>query len=135
MERMLVVVFNNEDKAYEGSRALKHLDEIGEISLYASEVLIKDFNGATTVDRTRRPMPEGTMGATAVGSLIGLLGGPVGLAVGAGAGVLVGVMTDLTWDRVGKDFVEDVKKVLIPGKAAVVAEIEEGDTDPVDDRM
>ena len=35
MDRMLVVVFNNETKAYEGERALLQLDAEGSISVYA----------------------------------------------------------------------------------------------------
>ena len=35
MDRMLVVVFDSEDKAYEGKRALSQLDSDGSIGLWA----------------------------------------------------------------------------------------------------
>jgi hypothetical protein len=35
MDRMLVVVFDNESKAYEGKQALLQLDNEGSISVYA----------------------------------------------------------------------------------------------------
>ncbi len=71
MERMLVVVFDDEAKAYEGSRALQGLGE-GIIAVHASRVVTKDPDGTTTVIKTHDALPEGTMGATAVGSLIGM---------------------------------------------------------------
>jgi hypothetical protein len=42
---------------------------------------------------------------------------------------------DLHKMKVGEDFIDDVAKVLLPGKAAVVAEMEEESTEPVDTRM
>ena len=39
MDRMLVVVFDNENKAYEGKKALLQLDGEGSISVYAYTVL------------------------------------------------------------------------------------------------
>ena len=42
MERMLVVVFDNESKAYEGSRALKQLDTEGSITIHAESVIKKN---------------------------------------------------------------------------------------------
>ena len=35
MDKMLVAVFENESKAYEGSRILKQLDAEGSIAIYA----------------------------------------------------------------------------------------------------
>ena len=35
MEKMLVVVFDNEAKAYEGTRSLNQLDADGSITIYA----------------------------------------------------------------------------------------------------
>jgi len=37
--------------------------------------------------------------------------------------------------RVAEDFIDDVAKALLPNRAAVVAEIEEDATDPVDTQM
>ena len=59
----------------------------------------------------------------------------MGLAVGATTGLVAGGVTDLNNARVGDDFIEDVTKALTPNKVAVVAEIEEDWTTPVDTRM
>jgi len=135
MDRMLVVVFDNETKAYEGKKALLQLDGEGSISVYAYAVLAKHADGTATVKQGDDPGPIGTLVGTSLGSLIGLLGGPVGLAIGATAGLAVGVAADLNNARIGDDFIDDVTKTLLPNRVAVVAEIEEDWTTPVDTRM
>ncbi len=135
MDRMLVVVFDNEAKAYQGREALLQLDGEGSISVYAYAVLAKRADGTATVKQGDDWGPIGTLLGTSFGSLIGLLGGPVGLAVGASAGVLAGGVADMHNARIGDDFIDDVSKVLTPNKVALVAEIEEEWTTPVDSRM
>jgi len=135
MDRMLVVVFDNETKAYEGKKALLQLDGEGSISVYAYAVLAKHADGTATVKQGDDSGPVGTLLGTSFGSLIGLLGGPVGLAIGATAGLAVGGAADLNNARIGGDFVDDVTKTLLPNRVAVVAEIDEDWTTPVDTRM
>ena len=135
MERMLVVVFDNEKKAYQGQSELKQLEAEGSITIYAGAVVLKHADGTATVKQINEDGPVGTLGGTAVGSLIGLLGGPVGLAVGALGGMTVGALYDIDNARVGEDYVDDVSKALTPNKVAVVAEIDEDWTTPVDSRM
>jgi uncharacterized membrane protein len=136
MKRMLVVVVDNADKAYEGASALERLSEESTIGLHDAVVVTKNSDdGTITVVRTYESDPEGTMGGTAVGSMIGLLGGPVGLAVGAATGFVIGAAADVMGARVGRDFVRNVTDALAPGKTALVAQIDEDETDPVDARM
>jgi uncharacterized membrane protein len=135
MERMLVVIFDSEHEAYTAADALDGLNEISMIAVYDAAVVTKNDEGLITVTKTHDPVPEGTMGATAVGSLIGLLGGPVGLAAGAIGGFVIGAATDFARARVERDFVGDVERALLPGKAALVAEINEESTEAVDSRM
>src|SRR5260370_31974508 len=85
MDRMLVVVFDNESKAYEGKKALLQLDGEGSISAYGYAVVSKNSDGTTTVKQGDDSGPLGTLTGTALGRLIGLLGGPAGLAIGAAA--------------------------------------------------
>lgn len=135
MDRMLVVVFNNETKAYEGKKALLQLDNEGSISVYGYAVVAKNADGTSSIKQGDDAGPLGTLTGTALGSLIGVLFGPVGLAVGATAGFTGGATFDLTNAGVGDDFIDDVSAALLPGKVAVVAEIEEDWTTPVDTRM
>src|SRR5690242_19978979 len=134
MDRMLVVVFDNESKAYEGKKALLQLDGEGSISAYGYAVVAKNPDGTTTVKQGDDVGPLGTLAGTAIGSLIGVLGGPVGVAVGAAAGLGAGAATDLHNARISDDFIDDVTKVLLPKKCALIAEIEEDWTTPLDTR-
>lgn len=135
MERMLVVVFDNEKKAFEGESALKQLEREGSFGIYAGAVVVKHADGTVSVKQLDDSGPIGTLAGTAVGSLIGVLGGPVGLAIGAASGLALGALYDANDIRVGESFLDDVSKSLTPNKVAVVAEVEEEWTTPVDTRM
>ena len=135
MDRMLVVVFDNEKNAYEGRKALLQLDREGSITVYAHAVLAKHVGGTATIRQADDSGPLGTLVGTSLGSLIGLLGGPAGLAIGATTGAIAGGAFDLDNARIGEDFIDDVTRTLSPNKVAVVAEIEEDWTTPVDTRM
>src|SRR5258707_13519439 len=123
MDRMLVVVFDNETKAYEGKEALLRLDGEGSISVYAYAVLAKHADGSATVKQGDDSGPINTLVGTSLGSLIGLLGGPAGLAVGASLGFAAGGAADLDKARIGDDFIDDVTKLLVPNRVAPGAEI------------
>lgn len=112
MERMLVVVFENELKAYDGSRALKDLDSEGSISVHAGAVIKKNDNGTVTVKEGGDDFPTGTVGGGAVGALIGLLGGPIGVAVGAAGGALTGAVWDMYRAGVNDDFLNGYRPNL-----------------------
>jgi uncharacterized membrane protein len=135
MDRMLVVVFDSETRAYEGKKALNRLENEGSIVVYAYAVIAKNADGTTTVRQSDDQGPLGTLVGTSLGSLIGLLGGPVGLAIGAGVGLVAGSTADLHNARISDEFVDDVTKELLPNRFAVVAEIQEDWTTPVDTRM
>src|SRR5215468_3229980 len=135
MDRMLVVVFDNESKAYEGKNALQQLDGEGSVSVYGYAVLAKNADGTASVKQGDDVGPIGSLLGTSLGSLIGVLAGPLGLAVGASAGLLAGGAFDVNNAGIGADFVDDVAKVLLPNRVAVVAEVDEEWTTPVDTRM
>jgi uncharacterized membrane protein len=135
MDRMLVVVFDNESKAYEAQKALLELDSEGSVSVYSYAVLAKNADGTATIKNSDDTGPLGTLAATSLGALIGVLGGPVGMAVGGAAGALSGATVDVDKARVGNDFINDVSKVLLPNRVALVAEVEEEWITPVDTRM
>jgi uncharacterized membrane protein len=135
LDRMLVVVFDTEPKAYEGKRTLLQLENEGSIVVFAHAVIGKNAAGDVTVKQSNDPGPLGTVIGTSLGSLIGLLGGPTGLAIGAVTGLFLGNTADLNNARVGVDFIDDVANKMTPGKFAIVAEIQEDWTTPVDTRM
>jgi uncharacterized membrane protein len=135
MDKIVVVVFDSESKAYEGSLALQELQNEGSINLYAKAVIARDANGKLTVKESGDMGPVGTAVGLLTGSLLGLLGGPVGVAIGVGVGMSGGMLYDLAQLGVAEDYLDEVGKSLLPGKAAVVAEVWEEWTLPVDNRM
>lgn len=135
IDRMLVVVFDTESEAYEGKKALLRLENDCNVGVYAYAVIAKKLDGTVVVRQSDDSGPIGTLVGTCLGSLIGLLGGPPGLAIGAAVGLLAGSTADLHDARIDSDFLNDVSEELLPNKFAVVAEIQEGSTAWVDDRM
>jgi uncharacterized membrane protein len=135
MDKVVVVVFDSEQKAYEGSRAFRDLHREGSITLYADAVISKDANGMVALRRAPDLLPDGTLLGLLTGSLVGLLGGPVGLAVGAGAGTLLGAAVDVARAGIGDDFLAEVTEFLLPGKSAVIVDLDEEWQSPIDTRM
>jgi uncharacterized membrane protein len=135
MSKFVVVVFPDEPRAYEGTRALKALHVEGSLTLYGMAVIAKDSTGKISIKDAADAGPLGTAVGALVGGLIGVIGGPVGLAAGATAGTLVGSLFDIVNYGVGEDFVMKVSDELAPGKTAVVAEIDEIWTTPLETRM
>ena len=150
MNKMLVAVFDTEPAAFEGLQALKNLHKDGDITLYATAVLVKDFTGAVSVKQSADQGPLGTAVGMLTGSVTGLLAGqagaaaglavgsmagPIGAAIGFSLGALTGLIVDLSETGVNVDFVDEVSTALIPGKAAVLAEVEETWQTPVDTRI
>jgi uncharacterized membrane protein len=135
MKRMLVVVFNDEAKAYEGSHILNQLDAEGSIAIHAEALIKKNSDGTVTIKQSEDQFPIRTVGGTAIGSLIGLLEGPIGVGVGAVAGWLAGSIGDLNVAGVDAEFVDDVAATLTSGKCAVIADVSEEWVTPVDTQM
>ncbi len=136
MEKMIVVVFNNQPKALEGSQILRDLNQDGDISVYDAQMVTRDPSGVVrkidSVDMQGFPM---IAGGTTVGALIGLLGGPVGALVGASVGALIGSISDVEETGLTSEFVGDVTNALTPGKVAIIADIDEEWVTPLDTRM
>jgi uncharacterized membrane protein len=135
MNKMLVAVFDREAAAFEGLSALKDLHRDGDITLYSSAVIAKDKSGKIEVKQAADSGPAGTGVGLLTGALIGIFGGPAGIAVGASLGGLAGLVYDASKSGVDFTFLDDVSKTLTAGKFAVLAEVEESWTTPVDTRL
>jgi uncharacterized membrane protein len=134
-DRIVVVIFDDEKKAYAGSKAIEELHAEGTITLYAIAVIAKDADENVTVKQAADQGPLGTDVGPVTGSLIGLLGGPMSVPVWAEDATFVGVLYDLAKAGVGEDFLAEVGQYLQPGKVAVVAEVCEDWVMPLDTRM
>ena len=134
MSKFVVATFSSETNAYAGTRALKELHAEGEITLYGLAVITKDSGGKLSVKEGPDEL-AGTAIGSLVGALVGVLGGPAGVVVGMTAGMLLGSISDLLNIGVGTDFVDKVSGQLAPGKAAVIAEVDEDWITPLNTRM
>jgi uncharacterized membrane protein len=135
MNEMLVAVFDTEDAAVKGLQALRELHQEGGISLYAWALIVKDRDGGISVKQQSGVALVGTALGLLMGGIVGILGGPAGSAVGGSIGAYIGLLAD--WARHGIDlqFLDDVNKTLAPGKAAVLAEMEESWISPLEVRL
>ena len=135
MSKFIVVIFPDETKAYEGTRALKDLHAEGSLTLYGVAVIVKDGSGTLSVKQEADQGPIGTAVGSLVGGFIGLLGGPIGAAIGLGTGALLGSVRDLYELGVSGDFLDKVSQDLTPGRVAIIAEVSEDWVTPLDTRM
>ena len=71
MSQFVVVVFPNEARAYEGTRALKALHCEGSLTLYGMAVIAKDVAGKFSVKEAADAGPLGTAVGALVGGLVG----------------------------------------------------------------
>lgn len=135
MNKMLVAVFGNETQAFEGLSALKDLHKKGDITLYATAVVSKSATGELHLNTAADEGPVGTATGLFTGSLIGLLGGPIGMALGAVTGTVAGMIFDISSNDINTTFVDEVSKALTNGTTAVIAEVDEEWTVPVDTKL
>lgn len=135
MSKFIVVVFPDETTAYQGKRALYELMNEGSLALYGVAVVGKDLEGNASVKETADQGPLGTAVGALAGGLIGLLGGPIGAGVGLATGAAFGSWADLYNLGVSSTFLEEVSQALLPGMAALVAEVDEDWVTPLNTRM
>jgi len=119
-----VVVFSDAAMMQQGIDALKKLHREGKIKLYAASVVARDSSGKLSVQEITK---EG-LGGTAVGALIGGLAGlplgPLAMTIGAAGGATIGISADLLNEGDEAKFAAKVSQKLAPGKAIVVAEVD-----------
>ena len=135
MNKMIVTVFNDEQGAFEGMKALNALHAEGSLTLNAAGVIAKDSNGRVTVKQGDDQGPVGTFVGLITGGLLGVIGGPIGIAVGAATGTVAGSIYDLATLGVNDDFITEVSQNLTTGKVAIVADVDEEWVTPLDTRM
>ncbi|MDP3342231.1 DUF1269 domain-containing protein [Frigidibacter sp.] len=135
MNKIIVAILESEPAAFEGLSALKDLHRDGDITLYATAVIVKDKAGAVSLRQAVDEGPVGTAVGLLTGGLLGILGGPAGIAIGASLGGLTGSLFDLDQAGITATIIDDVSAALTPGKVALLAEADESWTTPVDSRL
>ena len=133
MNKIIVAIFDSESAAAKGLDELRRLHKQGDISLYATSVFVKNADGKIEV---KQAVDLGLANAgfgLLLGGLVGALAGSVGAVVlGASLGGLTGSLADLGENGINVRFADEVAQAMLPGKVAVLAEIDEGWTAPLD---
>ena len=136
MDRFIAIMVQDENKAYECVRALEELHNEGSVTVYATAVLQRLGNGTLSLKQQSDDGPVGTALGSLIGMLIGLAAGPAGVVAGAASGGIIGA-----WGQYGvhaeisDEFADDLTKTLRPGDFAVLAEVQEEWTAPIDTRI
>ena len=147
---VIIATFENRNQAYDAAR---DIDKLGQsvIDIKSGAIVEKDMAGNINwLDDEGIANPWGGIGgATAgalLGALVGTLAGPAGTLTGAQVGaagaatgsVLGGTMgttVDLADTGIKEDYIAAVSGRLLPGHAALVAEVEEYSTQDVDEAV
>jgi uncharacterized membrane protein len=129
------VVFPDESKATSGLSTFQDLHEDCALTLYGIAVLAKDSDGTTSIKQAMDEGPVGTGLGMLVGAMVGVIGGPAGVMLGTAGGALLGSISDLNNAGVGVEFLDLVGSKMEAGTVAVVSEVDEYWTAPLDDKM
>jgi uncharacterized membrane protein len=133
MDRMIVIVFEREPAAYAALQALKQLHGNGSISLFSGVIITKELSGKVITKQVGNPTNLPSALSIATDAVIVALGG-----TGIVASALPQPprsMISLASIGVSDEFVDEITHHLRPGKAAVIAEIEEDWIMPLDTIM
>jgi uncharacterized membrane protein len=149
-DRAVVAVFDTQNQAYDAAADLQKLYNDAVIDIKRGAIVTKDEKGNLTIaDSKDMGVPWGMLGGSVIGGLLGLMLGPAGLpagaaagaaataaatgaAVGMSSGVVAGGAADLVGLGMDDDFVSDVGSKMDPGKSALIVEVDEGSTEPID---
>ncbi len=146
---VIVATFVNRNQAYEAARDIDKLDD-NVIEVQNGAIVEKDMLGNVSLLDSEEQSPWGTIGGltggTLLGALVGTLAGPVGTMTGAQVGAAaaatggllggtVGATIDIADTGLKEDYVAAVSGRLLPGHAALVAEVDEYSTQPVDEAV
>ena len=125
MSKFVIVIFPDETKFSQGVNTLKELHAKGDIKLHASSVAARDSDGKLSVQEITKEGLGGTAVGALIGGLAGLPAGPLAVTIGAAGGALIGNSADRTSQHAEAEFADKISRELAPGKAAIVAEIDE----------
>jgi uncharacterized membrane protein len=149
MRNYIAVVFDDTSKAYKGLHALWQLDDSMDITVHGAAVVHRDNLGQFQVDTKETRPALATAVGVGVGALLGALAGPLGAAggaaagavaaggaaMGAAAGGVVGLGVDASRADTRDQAAAETRFVLGAGQSAVIADVTEDWTTPVDTKM
>ena len=118
---MMVVAFEDEEKADRVLNTLKQLDVEATVDLKSAAVVTRDTERKVRIKETKDfDAKQGAIGGAVAGGLLGLLGGSLlkGAILGAAGGALAGKGIDMGLDD---EYLKSVGESLGSGTSAIVA--------------
>lgn len=135
-DKVVVVSFSDDSKAFEALATVKQLDGQGQIDLIAAAVVTRDADGRVQVkDETGGDSYVGTASGGLIGLLIGILGGPLGILIGGATGLLLGSLYDLDDVDTTDSALSEVSKTVRVGHNSLLAQVVEQSPDVLDSAM
>jgi len=147
MDNYVAVVFNTDAEAFAGLHALWNLDDLGDVTVHGAAVIDRHSDGNVIVAKKQTDPGLRTTAGITLGALLGALAGPIGAAagasvaagtavgIGAAAGGVVGLTADAVKSGEHEAAADESGSVMNPGQSAVVAEVSEDLTAPIDAAM
>lgn len=130
MDNYVAIVFDSDEKAFQGLHALWNLDTAGDITTHGAAVIHRDQFGHVDVATKDTDPGVRTVVGVALGALLGALAGPIGAAAGIAGAASVAVKSSEH-----DEAAYETEFTLKPGEAAVIAEASEDWTTPIDAAM
>jgi uncharacterized membrane protein len=135
-DKVVVVAFSDDGKAYEALATVKQLDRDGQIDLVEAAVVTRGQDGRVHVkDEAGDPSLVGTASGGLIGLLIGILGGPLGILLGGATGLLLGSLYDLDDADTTESALGEVSKSVQVGRNSLLAQVVEQSPDVLDTAM
>lgn len=136
MEKMIQILCNSDNEAFNALQQLQQLGAGGDIALGETYVISKDEEGKTML-RSAKDKTEGysTMAGGLLGGLIGLLAGPLGLIVGVAGGLLAGSASETLQAEEVSDYLDQVSANIPNGKSVVIAHVFEDWEAPINEAL
>jgi uncharacterized membrane protein len=133
---VLVVTFEDDQRAYEAISVLNELDAQGQLQLTEAAVVTRRDDGQVIAhDQTGDPVPVNTLSGGLIGLLVGVLGGPLGVLIGGATGLLAGSLFDLDDADDTDSVLSEMSKSIRVGHTALLAQVEEQSPEIVDAAM
>lgn len=149
MDQYIVAVFDTESQAADALHAIWRLDAAADITVHGAAVVRRNSVGTFDVASKHTDPGLRTALGISLGALIGALAGPAGAAAGVGvatavaAGTGIGAVTggmiggtaDIVKSAEHEEAAVESRVVVGPGQSAVIAEVDESWTTPIDNEV
>jgi uncharacterized membrane protein len=129
MSNLIVVGFDHLDDARHAMQALRQIEHEGLVHFEDTALIERTADGKTHVRNEASSATEtGAVVGGLLGALLVLIAPPLGVVIGAAAGAAIGSLLGTGVDR---DFVDDVKQSLSPGRSALFLVVQDGAPDAI----